>query len=103
MYDSKSSNGYQLIYEVEEKIMNAGTGELRFVKKVFSQLTFFDKCFESFENKNRNFSLEYGSNKRKSILFKPYQLPKYLRSWRKITGNVALNYILKPNKLCNDF
>ena len=26
MYDTKSSNGYQLIYEVEEKLVKAGTG-----------------------------------------------------------------------------
>lgn len=31
MYDTKSSNGYQLIYEVEEKLVKAGTGNTVFI------------------------------------------------------------------------
>ena len=31
MYDTKSSNGYQLIYEVEEKLVKAGTGNTIFI------------------------------------------------------------------------
>ena len=48
MYDTKSSNGYQLIYEVEEKLVKAGTGNTIFY------LFLIIKCLSNF------LSLTYG-------------------------------------------